>query len=82
MAFNLNPLQLIGMMRKSGNPQAFMINMLENQGGAGNPMIANLITLAKNNDNKGIEQIARNVMKERGLDFDKEFNDFKQQFGL
>ena len=82
MASNLNPFQLIGMMRKSGNPQSFMINMLESQGGARNPMIANLITLAKNNDNKGIEQIARNVMKERGLDFDKEFNDFKQQFGL
>ena len=81
MASNLNPMQLIGMMRKSGNPQSFMINMLESQG-EGNPMIANLVTLAKNNDEKAIEQIARNVMKERGLDFDKEFEDFKKQLGL
>lgn len=81
MISNLNPIQLIGMMRKSGNPQSFMINMLESQG-EGNPMIANLVTLAKNNDEKAIEQIARNVMKERGLDFDKEFEDFKKQLGL
>ena len=81
MISNLNPMQLIGMMRKSGNPQSFMINMLESQGD-GNPMIANLVTLAKNNDEKAIEQIARNVMKERGLDFDKEFEDFKKQLGL
>lgn len=81
MISNLNPMQLIGMMRKSGNPQSFMINMLESQG-EGNPMIANLVTLAKNNDEKAIEQIARNVMKERGLDFDKEFEDFKKQLGL
>ena len=81
MTSNLNPMQLIGMMRKSGNPQSFMINMLESQG-EGNPMIANLVTLAKNNDEKAIEQIARNVMKERGLDFDKEFEDFKKQLGL
>ena len=76
-----NPMQLIGMMRKSGNPQALMINMLESQG-ENNPMIANLAALAKNNDEKAIEQIARNVMKERGLDFDKEFEDFKKQLGL
>ena len=81
MTSNLNPMQLIGMMRKSGHPQSFMINMLESQG-EGNPMIANLVTLAKNNDEKAIEQIARNVMKERGLDFDKEFEDFKKQLGL
>ncbi len=82
MASNgMNPLQLIGMMRRSGNPQQFLINMLEQQSG-GNPMFANLITLAKNNDTQSIEQIARNILKERGLDFDKEFADFRNQFGL
>lgn len=77
----MNPLQLIGMIRKSGNPQQFLINMLEQQGG-NNPVFANLITLAKNNDTQSIEQVARNILKERGLDFDKEFADFRNQFGL
>ena len=82
MASNgMNPLQLIGMMRRSGNPQQFLINMLEQQSG-GNPMFTNLINLAKNNDTQSIEQIARNILKERGLDFDKEFADFRNQFGL
>ena len=31
---------------------------------------------------KGIEDIARNMYKARGLDFDKEFNAFKQLLGL
>ena len=42
----------------------------------------NLLTLAQNNDGKGIEQIARNLCAQRGLDFDKEFATFKQQLGL
>jgi hypothetical protein len=38
--------------------------------------------LAKNNRTKDIEQIARNMAKEKGIDFDKEFTAFKQRFGL
>ena len=29
-----------------------------------------------------IERIARNIAKEKGLDFDAEFNAFKEKFGL
>ena len=81
MASNMNPFQLIGMMRNSGNPQQFILSMLEKQG-AGNPLLANLLSLAQNNNAQGIEQVARNICQERGIDFDKEFKDFKQQFGL
>jgi hypothetical protein len=38
--------------------------------------------MAKNNDGKGIEQIARNLSAQRGLDFDKEFAAFRQQLGI
>jgi hypothetical protein len=38
--------------------------------------------MARNNDEKGIEQVARNLCAQRGLDFDTEFAKFKQQFGL
>ncbi len=79
---NINPMQLIGMMRNSNNPNDFVINMLEQYGGNGNPIMKNLIELAKKGDSSGIEQIARNILKERGFDFEKEFKDFKQQLGL
>ena len=58
-----------------------VMNMLENQS-AQNPIFANLLQLAKNNDTKGIEQFARNMVKERGLDFDTEFNNFRKKYNL
>lgn len=80
MPSNYNPIQLIGMMRRSGNPQAFMMNMLQQN--MNNPLLTTLLSLAQQNDTQGIEQIARNVVQERGLDYDKEFEDFKHQLGL
>ena len=47
-----------------------------------NPLFANLLNLAKSNKTAEIETVARNIFKEKGLDFDKEFNAFKQNFGL
>lgn len=79
MAFN--PMQMMQFIRGSGNPQQFVINMLEQQSG-NNPMTANLLKLAKENKTGEIEQIARNMLKEQGKDYDKEFANFKQMFGL
>ena len=42
-----------------------------------NPMINNLINMAEKGDNQGIETFARNVLKERGLNYDEEFKKFK-----
>ena len=78
----VNPLmQFMQMFRNGGNPQQMIINMLQQQAG-NSPMGQNLLTLAQNNDGKGIEQIARNLYAKRGLDFYKEFAAFKQQIGL
>lgn len=81
MASNMNPMQMMQFIRNSGNPQQFMMNMLEQQSG-NNPMMANLLNLAKQNKTSDIEQIARNMLKEQGRDYDKEFANFKQMFGL
>lgn len=81
MASNMNPMQIMQFIRNSGNPQQFMMNMLEQQSG-NNPMMANLLNLAKQNKTSDIEQIARNMLKEQGRDYDKEFANFKQMFGL
>lgn len=77
----VNPMQLIQMIKSGKNPQQLMLSILEQQS-QNNPMYQNLMMLAKNNRTSDIEQIARNLAKERGIDFDKEFNAFRRQFGL
>ena len=47
---------------------------------AGTPMGANLLTLAKNGQGQEIEKIVRNLYAQRGLDFDKEFKAFREQY--
>ena len=80
MNFN-NPLDLINFVKSSSNPQQFMLNMLEERA-RNNPMMQNLLQLAKQGKTKDIQQIARNTFKEQGRDFDKEFADFKKTLGL
>lgn len=77
----MNPMDLIQMIRNGQNPQQTMLSILEEQAQT-NPFEANLLQLAKNNDTAGIEQIARNIAESRGLDFDKEFTNFKNMLGL
>ena len=81
MTTNPNMMQFMQIMKAARNPQQAVMNMLENQVGQ-NPMAKNLLELAKHNDAKGVENVARNIMKEQGLDFDEEFNNFKQMFGF
>ena len=44
-------------------------------------MSANLLTLAKKGDKDGLEQIARNIFAQKGLDYDAEFNALMQLLG-
>ena len=76
----VDPMQLIQMIRGGKNPQQLMLSILENQMG-NTPLGANLIALAKENKTAEIEQIARNICKQRGIDFDMEFNNFKHKLG-
>ena len=79
---NVNPqmAQFINMM-KNGNPEQTMLSILE-RSAQGNPFMGNLLQMARERDSVGIENIARNIAKEKGIDYDKEFNSFKQMFGL
>ena len=82
MNTNMNPIQLIQMIQQGKNPEQLSLSMLEQQASNSNPLLSNLILLAKEGKGKDIEQIARNIVNEKGLDFDVEFNKFKQQFGI
>lgn len=78
---NNSIMQFMQMVRSGGNPQQMMMNMLQQQAN-GSPIGQNLLKMAQNNDGKGIEQVARNLCAQRGLDFDTEFAAFKRQLGL
>ena len=73
----MNPLNMIKGMLGNMNPKNIVMNMLK---GNTNPIFANFIEMANKNDVKGLENFARNYMKDKGRDYDKEFNDFKSMF--
>lgn len=74
-----NIFQLIQMLQ-GGNPEQLALNLLAQR--SGNPMVQNLIDLAGKGDTAAIEQIVRNIAKERGIDYDKEFNSFRRAIKL
>ena len=76
-----NPMEIINAIRNGANPQQLIMSYLEGSWGQ-TPMGANLLALAKNNDGKAIEEIARNLCKSKNIDFDKEFSAFKQMLGV
>lgn len=70
---NVNPIQLINMVKNGQNPQQLMMNIL----GQNNPILENAMKLAQNGNTSALEMIARNLAQQRGLDFDTEFAKFK-----
>lgn len=79
--YNVNPMLLVQAIKKGQNPQQLMLNILENNMSS-TPMGANLLELAKQGKTADIEQIVRNISKQRGIDFDKEFPAFVEMLGL
>ena len=63
------------------NPMQILINQIKNNLGV-NPMTQNIINLAQKNDVSGLEQIARNLGKEKGVDVDKLYNQTLERFGF
>lgn len=72
-----NSMEMIKTIMSNKNPQQVIQNMISNNT---NPMLNNLINMAQNGDTKGVENFARNIFKEKGRDFDKEFSDFMNNF--
>lgn len=66
---NMNPMQIIQAMM--GNKQVMK-----------NPMAKNAIDMMQRGDSKGIEQMARNLCKEKGVDPDEMVNQVKSKLGM
>ena len=74
----MNPMQMLQGMK---NPQQFLQQMMGNKSVMNNPMARNAMQMAQKGDSKGIEQMARNLCKEKGLNADDVFNQIKSRFG-
>lgn len=72
-----NPMQIMSMMVKGKNPKSAIVNSLRQSGNEAGINLANMI---ENNDEAGIEQLARNAGKEKGINVDELKNNFEKQF--
>ena len=75
---NVNPMQLIQMIKGGKNPQQLILNILQQQG-QNNPVLNNAINMAQKGNVSGLELLARNLATQRGLDFDKQLENLKNQ---
>lgn len=62
------------------NPIQMLLARFMNSPMASNPMAKNLLSMAQQGNISGIEQFGRNIAKERGVDFDQAFANFRNQF--
>lgn len=64
------------------SPQQFLQSMIGNSQVMRNPMAKNAIGMAKSGDTKGIEQMARNLCREKGINPDEMINQIKSRMGM
>lgn len=72
----MNPITVIKQYMLQGLTPKGILNKMN----INNPILNNVINMAQNGNTKGVETFARNICKQRGLDFDTEFNKFKNTF--
>ena len=72
-----NPMEFFKMFKAMKNPQEAIIEMA---GGNNNPILKNAVEMAKNGKNEDLMQLAQNLCKEKGINFDKEFKEFMNNF--
>lgn len=75
----MNPMQMLQGMR---NPQQFLQQIVGNNSVMSNPMIKNAMSMAQSGNSKGIEQMARNLCKEKGINPDDVMKQIRGNFGI
>ena len=63
------------------NPIQMIKNLVMNKT-INNPILKEVITKAQKGDTKGVEEFARNFLKEQGRNYDEEFDKFINDLGL
>lgn len=64
------------------NPQQFIQQMMGNSQAMQNPMVANAIQMYQKGDKEGINQLAQNLCREKGVDMNEAIRQIKSQFGM
>lgn len=68
----------VGLARIFRNPEPFMRQIMQSPQFQNNPMAQNVIEMKNNNDVQGLTEMAKNVCKEKGIDFDGLYSQLKQ----
>lgn len=76
-----NPMNLLKMLKSGGNPQQIAMNILSNNS-QGNPIIENALNMANQGNMSGVEQLVRNICKNRGIDADEMLKNVQNQFRM
>jgi hypothetical protein len=67
----MNPINIIQMMT-SGNPQQAIQSIIENNPNVqNNPLAQNAMKMYQNGDTRGLQNMAENMCKERGITVDQ-----------
>ena len=74
-----NPIQFVQMIR---NPQAFMQQMMNNPQIANNPIAKNAFEMYQKGDKQGLNELANNLCKEKGINIDEMTRNIKSQVGM
>lgn len=70
-------------MNNMGMAMQWMNNIFNNaKKMQSNPMAQNVENMLNKHDEKGLEQMARNICKERGIDADTLYNNMKKHFNM
>ena len=64
------------------NPQQFIQQIMGNSQAMQNPMVANAIHMYQKGDKDGINQLAQNLCREKGVDMNEAIRQIKSQFGM
>ena len=75
-----NPMQMMGMLNEKSNPSQIMTQMM-NQQLSGNPLFQRAQEMARGKSPQELEQVARNLCQQRGIDLNSAMNQFKQMMG-
>lgn len=75
----MNPMQMLQGMK---NPQQFLQQIVGNRQMMSNPIIKNALGMVQSGNVEGIEKLARNLCKEKGIQADDFVSQIKQNIGL
>ena len=70
------------LMQAIRNPQAFLQQAMNNSQIMQNPDIKNTIDMMKRGDNKGLEEMARNLCAEKGINPEDAIKQIKSHFEM